>query len=152
MLLLRSRKNCVRGNGSCSGSQSASRTRVRCSKRLGGLLPAPRAGGDGRPTVTGGNVNGEGRLGKSRAAALAFRARGLKSRPLGTAVCAVFVLAFRGLQDMSGYSPTIPAIYRWLDLPASYHGNAGGLSFADGHSEIHRWRDAAPRARLARAA
>ena len=45
------------------------------------------------------------------------------------------------LQDMSGYSPNIPAIYRWLDLPAAYHGNAGGLSFADGHSEIHKWRD-----------
>jgi prepilin-type N-terminal cleavage/methylation domain-containing protein/prepilin-type processing-associated H-X9-DG protein len=28
-----------------------------------------------------------------------------------------------------------------VDYPASYHGNAGGLSFADGHSEIHKWRD-----------
>ena len=28
-----------------------------------------------------------------------------------------------------------------VDYPASYHGNAGGLAFADGHSEIHRWRD-----------
>jgi prepilin-type N-terminal cleavage/methylation domain-containing protein/prepilin-type processing-associated H-X9-DG protein len=25
------------------------------------------------------------------------------------------------------------------DAPASYHGGSGGLSFADGHSEIHRW-------------
>jgi prepilin-type N-terminal cleavage/methylation domain-containing protein/prepilin-type processing-associated H-X9-DG protein len=45
------------------------------------------------------------------------------------------------LQDMSGYSPNIPGIYRWLDLPGAYHGNAGGLSFADGHSEVHRWKD-----------
>jgi prepilin-type processing-associated H-X9-DG protein len=45
------------------------------------------------------------------------------------------------LQDMTGALPCIPMLYRWLDLPASYHGNAGGLSFADGHSEIHRWRD-----------
>jgi len=29
-----------------------------------------------------------------------------------------------------------------VDYPASYHGNAAGYSFADGHSEIHRWRDA----------
>ncbi len=29
----------------------------------------------------------------------------------------------------------------WTDLPASYHGNACGFGFADGHSEIHRWRD-----------
>jgi prepilin-type processing-associated H-X9-DG protein len=31
----------------------------------------------------------------------------------------------------------------WVDIPASYHNGAGGLSFADGHAEIHRWRDAA---------
>ena len=29
----------------------------------------------------------------------------------------------------------------WRDLPASYHNNAVGLSFADGHSEVHRWLD-----------
>ena len=27
------------------------------------------------------------------------------------------------------------------DFPASYHAGGGGLSFADGHSEIHKWRD-----------
>jgi prepilin-type N-terminal cleavage/methylation domain-containing protein/prepilin-type processing-associated H-X9-DG protein len=25
------------------------------------------------------------------------------------------------------------------DVPASYHGNSAGFSFADGHSEIHKW-------------
>jgi prepilin-type N-terminal cleavage/methylation domain-containing protein/prepilin-type processing-associated H-X9-DG protein len=29
---------------------------------------------------------------------------------------------------------------RWVDYPAIYHNNAGGLSFADGHSEIKRWK------------
>ena len=29
----------------------------------------------------------------------------------------------------------------WQDVPATRHGYAGGLSFADGHSEIKRWRD-----------
>jgi prepilin-type N-terminal cleavage/methylation domain-containing protein/prepilin-type processing-associated H-X9-DG protein len=28
----------------------------------------------------------------------------------------------------------------WGDLPASFHNGAGGVSFADGHSEIHKWR------------
>ncbi|HZR16627.1 MAG TPA: prepilin-type N-terminal cleavage/methylation domain-containing protein [Verrucomicrobiae bacterium] len=28
------------------------------------------------------------------------------------------------------------------DLPASYHNGACGFSFADGHSEIHKWREA----------
>ncbi len=29
---------------------------------------------------------------------------------------------------------------QWIDLPASYHNGAASFSFADGHSEIHRWR------------
>lgn len=28
-----------------------------------------------------------------------------------------------------------------VDYPASYHGNAAGYAFADGHSEIHRFKD-----------
>jgi prepilin-type processing-associated H-X9-DG protein len=28
---------------------------------------------------------------------------------------------------------------KWRDLPASYHNGAGSFSFADGHSEIHKW-------------
>jgi prepilin-type N-terminal cleavage/methylation domain-containing protein/prepilin-type processing-associated H-X9-DG protein len=31
--------------------------------------------------------------------------------------------------------------YQLVDYPAGRHGRAGGLSFADGHSEIHRWQD-----------
>jgi prepilin-type processing-associated H-X9-DG protein len=29
----------------------------------------------------------------------------------------------------------------WGNIPASYHNGAGGLSFADGHAEIKKWRD-----------
>ncbi|MDB6112196.1 MAG: xcpT 2 [Pedosphaera sp.] len=29
----------------------------------------------------------------------------------------------------------------WVDKPAAYHNNAGGLSFADGHCEIKKWKD-----------
>jgi prepilin-type N-terminal cleavage/methylation domain-containing protein/prepilin-type processing-associated H-X9-DG protein len=28
-----------------------------------------------------------------------------------------------------------------VDFPANYHGGGGGLAFADGHSEIHKWMD-----------
>jgi len=34
-----------------------------------------------------------------------------------------------------------PAVLQWVDYPASYHNKAGGLSFADGHAEIRKWRD-----------
>lgn len=42
------------------------------------------------------------------------------------------------LLDMSGYPGIRVNIY---DYPASYHNQAGGLSFADGHSELKKWRD-----------
>ena len=42
--------------------------------------------------------------------------------------------------NMSGW-PDQPADYGFFDLPGSYHGRAGGFSFADGHAEIHPWRD-----------
>jgi prepilin-type N-terminal cleavage/methylation domain-containing protein/prepilin-type processing-associated H-X9-DG protein len=29
----------------------------------------------------------------------------------------------------------------WVDCPASYHNNAAGLSFTDGHAEIKKWHD-----------
>lgn len=43
--------------------------------------------------------------------------------------------------DMTGY-PDQPDAIHLVDIPASYHGGAGGLSFADGHAEIHLWKDA----------
>jgi prepilin-type N-terminal cleavage/methylation domain-containing protein/prepilin-type processing-associated H-X9-DG protein len=36
-----------------------------------------------------------------------------------------------------------PEIQDWIDYPAYYHNNAGGIAFGDGHAEIHRWRDPA---------
>lgn len=46
------------------------------------------------------------------------------------------------MTDMDGYDPPIPGAYKFTtDLPGSYHNRAAGFSFADGHSEIHRWRD-----------
>ena len=34
-----------------------------------------------------------------------------------------------------------PEAARIIDYPASYHNGAAGLSFADGHAEIRKWRD-----------
>jgi prepilin-type N-terminal cleavage/methylation domain-containing protein len=43
---------------------------------------------------------------------------------------------------MDGYEPSNPPIYQfWQDFPAFYHNRAGCFTFADGHSEIHRWLD-----------
>jgi prepilin-type N-terminal cleavage/methylation domain-containing protein/prepilin-type processing-associated H-X9-DG protein len=36
-----------------------------------------------------------------------------------------------------------PQIEEWVDCPASYHNNAGGIVFADGHAQIKKWTDPA---------
>jgi prepilin-type processing-associated H-X9-DG protein len=36
---------------------------------------------------------------------------------------------------------------QWRDLPASYHGDSGALSFADGHAETKKWTDPAIKGR-----
>ncbi len=48
--------------------------------------------------------------------------------------------------DMTGYNPRRSRVLRWWDFPASYHNGAGGITFADGHSEIKKWLD--PRTRV----
>ncbi|MEO6036583.1 MAG: type II secretion system protein [Verrucomicrobiota bacterium] len=42
--------------------------------------------------------------------------------------------------SMNGY-PDSPGSWMIVDYPASYHNRAGGFSFADGHSEIRKWKD-----------
>jgi len=38
------------------------------------------------------------------------------------------------------YFATDMATHQLVNFPASYHGGSGGVTFADGHAEIHRWR------------
>jgi prepilin-type processing-associated H-X9-DG protein len=52
----------------------------------------------------------------------------------------MFVNAMEGAPT-SPSSPPTPSAYGIIDYPAAYHGGAGGLSFADGHSELRRWQD-----------
>ena len=40
-------------------------------------------------------------------------------------------------------SPSVERPTSYVDLPAVYHNRANGMSFADGHAEIHKWRDGA---------
>lgn len=44
--------------------------------------------------------------------------------------------------NMDSYDPQRSSGYVIVDYPASYHNRAGGLAFADGHSEIRKWQDA----------
>ncbi|MEI2726682.1 MAG: prepilin-type N-terminal cleavage/methylation domain-containing protein [Verrucomicrobiota bacterium] len=40
------------------------------------------------------------------------------------------------INDAGFFNPSVSA---WIDQPASYHNGAAGVSFADGHSETHKW-------------
>jgi len=42
-------------------------------------------------------------------------------------------------------NPDLTSAYRWTDAPAAYHGGGAGISFADGHSEIHKWKSGTAR-------
>jgi prepilin-type N-terminal cleavage/methylation domain-containing protein len=73
-----------------------------------------------------------------------YQTTGAMSRP-GPAMLWIFIDEREdGIND--GWFATDPdngqGVYTIVDYPASYHNRAGGLSFADGHSEIHRWKDA----------
>jgi prepilin-type N-terminal cleavage/methylation domain-containing protein len=47
------------------------------------------------------------------------------------------------LTDMTGSVPSSPTIWQLGDLPGFYHNMGCGFSFADGHSEMHKWRSSA---------
>ena len=38
------------------------------------------------------------------------------------------------------YFATDMGTHQLVNFPASYHGGSGGVTFVDGHAEIHRWR------------
>ncbi|MBT5928363.1 MAG: type II secretion system protein [Verrucomicrobia bacterium] len=43
------------------------------------------------------------------------------------------------INDAGCFTPELERANPWIDTPANYHNGAGGLSFADGHSEVHKW-------------
>ena len=51
-----------------------------------------------------------------------------------------FVVAMQGYPQTSGGAAQGGQL-KIVDFPASYHNGAGGLAFADGHSEIKKWLD-----------
>ena len=39
-----------------------------------------------------------------------------------------------------GFAVSMASSLTWVDIPAIYHNGACGFAFADGHSEIHKWK------------
>ena len=42
---------------------------------------------------------------------------------------------------LDSYTESATNAPTWTDLPASYHNGAGSFAFADGHSELHHWKN-----------
>ncbi len=49
---------------------------------------------------------------------------------------------------MEGYDPRNPRAFMIGNYPASYHGGSSGIAFADGHSEVKKWRDGRTKPRV----
>jgi prepilin-type N-terminal cleavage/methylation domain-containing protein/prepilin-type processing-associated H-X9-DG protein len=39
-------------------------------------------------------------------------------------------------------NPSPSYVNKWVNAPGTYHGNGGGMAYADGHAEIKVWKDA----------
>ena len=69
-----------------------------------------------------------------------FRKQGDIRNP-GPSMCWVFIDENPNSINDCWFASDPNQTTKWVDIPASYHNNAGGLSFADGHAEIKKWRD-----------
>jgi prepilin-type N-terminal cleavage/methylation domain-containing protein/prepilin-type processing-associated H-X9-DG protein len=96
----------------------------------------------GKPTVQGTNPGGRNYYGGSGSTVGVAAKMSALSVPGPSSVWAVTDEHGDSINDAvfmfdPGY---IPSAVKWRDLPASYHNNAGSFSFADGHSEIRKWK------------
>ena len=78
----------------------------------------------------------------SHRAGTTFRTFGKESDFTSAAATWVFIDEHNeSINDAGAAHPgPTPTPSRWVDWPGIYHGKAGGLSFADGHSEIRKWK------------
>lgn len=53
----------------------------------------------------------------------------------------VFVDEFPGSLNDGGFAVCMVHAGHIVDYPANYHAGASAFTFADGHAEIHRWKD-----------
>ena len=99
----------------------------------GGHSGAPKVATDG-PWLDGNHSHTAGRL---------FRTFGKDSDFVNSAMTWVFIDEHHESINDAGFGhPGLPpgSNIRWVDYPGVYHNGAGGLAFADGHSEIRRWK------------
>lgn len=79
----------------------------------------------------------------SHRAGQTWRTYGKDSDLINAAMTWVFIDEHHNsINDAGAAHPGLPpgSNIRWVDFPGIYHNGAGGLAFADGHSEIKKWK------------
>jgi prepilin-type N-terminal cleavage/methylation domain-containing protein/prepilin-type processing-associated H-X9-DG protein len=109
-----------------------------------GTVCAGFRGGGGHSGVPKYPTNGPWLDGNhSHTAGNPFRTFGKDSDFVKPADTWVFIDEYHNSINDAGFGhPGLPpgSTVRWVDFPAVYHGGAGGLAFADGHSQIRKWK------------
>ncbi len=100
-----------------------------------GGVQAPR----GREPLEGGHLNGGGYDIPGSARWIKYNKLSMMNKPGAANLWLLIDERSDSINDSSFASPANPGYL--VDYPASYHNGAGGVAFADGHSEIHKWRD-----------
>jgi len=101
--------------------------------KSGGGHTIPKLATDG-PWLDGNHSHTAGRI---------FRTFGKDSDFVNAAMTWVFIDEHHNSINDAGFGHPglgLGVNIRWVDYPGIYHNGAGGLSYADGHSEIRRWK------------
>ena len=116
------------------------RTRsISASQAVGTVCTAFPGGHSGAPSVATHGPWLDGAHGHTRGRT--FRTFGKESDYFAPATTWVYLDEHSESINDAGFGHPGPgATVRWVDYPAAYHNGAGGLSFGDGHSEVHKWK------------
>lgn len=115
---------------------------ISCSQAVGTVCPGFRSGThSGIPTLPTAGPWLDGNHGHTYGKT--FHTYGKESDFVASASTFVYIDENSASINDAGFGTVGPppgVNVRWVDWPAIYHNNAGGLSFADGHAEIHKWK------------
>lgn len=106
-----------------------------------GNTPTPAGTVRGSAAVQGGHlVNNNGTYNANQTTWMTYKKLSEMNRPGPANLWLMMDEHTDSINDSSMATPALPGYI--VDYPASYHNGAGGVAFADGHSEIHKWKDA----------
>ncbi len=130
------------GNNNLGALRSQSVRSFAMNQAVGTICPGFRSGGhSGIPVVPTDGPWLDGN--HSHRSGQTYRTYGKESDFVNAAMTWVFIDEHHNSINDAGFGhPGLPpgSTPRWVDYPGVYHNGAGGIAFADGHSEIRKWK------------